>query len=63
MRRRAQCLNNLKQIGLAPYSYFESRGALPIGQGPEPCGMYFGWSSLAMMLPSLEHSPLYNAIN
>src|SRR4051794_14426876 len=58
--RRAQCLNNLKQIGLAIHNYVESRGSLPIGQGPEPNGMYFGWSSLAMMLPSLEQSSLYN---
>jgi prepilin-type N-terminal cleavage/methylation domain-containing protein/prepilin-type processing-associated H-X9-DG protein len=61
--RRAQCLNNLKQIGLAMHNYAESRGTLPIGQGPEPYGDYFGWSSLAMMLPFLDQAPLYNAIN
>ena len=61
--RRVQCLNNLKQIGLAMHNYIESRGSLPIGQGPEPNGSYFGWSALAMMLPSLEQSPLYNSIN
>jgi prepilin-type N-terminal cleavage/methylation domain-containing protein len=61
--RRIQCTNNLKQIGLALHNYAESRNSLPIGQGPEPNGMYFGWSSLAMMLPDLEQSPLYSGIN
>jgi prepilin-type N-terminal cleavage/methylation domain-containing protein/prepilin-type processing-associated H-X9-DG protein len=61
--RRAHCLNNLKQIGLAIHNYAESRGTLPIGQGPEPFGEYFGWSSLTMMLPFLEQTPLYNGIN
>jgi prepilin-type N-terminal cleavage/methylation domain-containing protein len=61
--RRVQCVNNLKQIGLAIHNYVESRGSLPIGQGPEPYGTYFGWSSLAMMLPYLEQNPLYASIN
>jgi prepilin-type N-terminal cleavage/methylation domain-containing protein len=61
--RRIQCTNNLKQIGLAIHNYVESRGSLPLGQGPELNGMYFGWSSLAMMLPFLEQSPLYSSIN
>jgi prepilin-type N-terminal cleavage/methylation domain-containing protein/prepilin-type processing-associated H-X9-DG protein len=61
--RRIQCVNNLKQIGLAIHNYVESRGSLPIGQGPEPYGAYFGWSSLAMMLPFLEQGPLYASIN
>ncbi|GAC1475904.1 MAG: DUF1559 domain-containing protein [Isosphaeraceae bacterium] len=61
--RRVQCVNNLKQIGLAMHNYLESRGVLPIGQGPEPNKMYNGWSSLAMMLPFLEQAPLYAALN
>jgi prepilin-type N-terminal cleavage/methylation domain-containing protein len=61
--RRAQCLNNLKQIGLALHNYVDSVGVLPIGQGPEPNGRFFGWSSLAMMLPFLEQAPLYASLN
>src|SRR5713101_4854678 len=61
--RRTQCTNNLKQIGLAMHNYIESRGVLPIGQGPEPSKMYFGWSSLTMMLPFLEQAPLFASLN
>jgi prepilin-type N-terminal cleavage/methylation domain-containing protein len=61
--RRMQCANNLKQIGLALHGYVESRGVLPIGQGPEPNGRYYGWSSLTMMLPYLEQSPLFASLN
>ena len=61
--RRAQCVNNLKQIGLALHAYVESRGMLPIGQGPEPSGSWHGWSSLAMVLPNLEQSATFNSIN
>src|SRR4051812_10859824 len=61
--RRAQCVNNLKQVGLAVHAYAESRGTFPIGQGPELSGSWFGWSSLAMILPNLEQNAIYNAIN
>jgi prepilin-type N-terminal cleavage/methylation domain-containing protein/prepilin-type processing-associated H-X9-DG protein len=61
--RRVQCVNNLKQIGLAVHSYLESRGVLPLGQGPEPSGTWNGWSSLAMVLPYLEQGPLFNSVN
>jgi prepilin-type N-terminal cleavage/methylation domain-containing protein/prepilin-type processing-associated H-X9-DG protein len=61
--RRTQCVSNLRQIGLAVHNYVESRGVLPIGQGPEPNGFYYGWSSLAMMLPYLEQSSVYSSLN
>src|SRR4051812_15598702 len=50
--RRAHCVNNFKQIGVALHNYVASHGALPFGQGPEPTGSWHGWSSLAMMLPN-----------
>jgi prepilin-type N-terminal cleavage/methylation domain-containing protein/prepilin-type processing-associated H-X9-DG protein len=58
--RRMQCANNLKQIGLALHTYHDIVGTLPWGQGP------FGWNdwgALAMMLPHLEHGPLFDNFN
>src|SRR6516164_7556407 len=60
--RRAQCINNLKQIGLALHNYVASGGSLPFGQGPEPANAWYGWSSLAMLLPYMEQGNIYNAI-
>jgi prepilin-type N-terminal cleavage/methylation domain-containing protein/prepilin-type processing-associated H-X9-DG protein len=61
--RRAQCVNNLKQIGIAIHGYVESRGTLPFGQGPEPTNAWNGWSSLTLLLPNVEQATLYNTIN
>ncbi len=58
--RRSQCVNNLKQIGLAMHNYHSSVNGLPWGHG------YFGWndwSAVVLMLPYMEQTPLYNAIN
>ncbi len=61
--RRLQCVNNLKQIGLAVHNYVESKGVRPFGQGPEPTAGWYGWSTLTMLLPYLDQSPLYNSVN
>ena len=58
--RRAQCVNNLKQIGIAAHNYHDQMGALP--------GAYLDYgttkfSALSMLLPQLEQNPSYNAIN
>jgi prepilin-type N-terminal cleavage/methylation domain-containing protein/prepilin-type processing-associated H-X9-DG protein len=58
--RRAQCTNNLKQIGLGMLNYESSTNALPWGSGPTG---WTDWSSLAMMLPFVEQAALYNSIN
>ena len=58
--RRSQCVNNLKQIGLAMHNYHSSINALPWDHGP---GGWNEWSSLVMLLPYMEQQPLFNSIN
>jgi prepilin-type N-terminal cleavage/methylation domain-containing protein/prepilin-type processing-associated H-X9-DG protein len=63
--RRAQCTNNLKQIGLALHNYESSIGSLPWGRGPN-VGLVaenMMSSALVMALPSMEQATLYNALN
>jgi prepilin-type N-terminal cleavage/methylation domain-containing protein/prepilin-type processing-associated H-X9-DG protein len=66
--RRLQCVNNLKQIGLALQNYHSSVGSFPIGESwakTTPGATYGGnpWSNYAQMLSFLEQSTVYNAIN
>src|SRR5262245_33553570 len=58
--RRAQCVNNLKQIGLAAHNYNDSIGSFPIGQGYTDAGY---WGPLAMLTPYLEQGVVFNTIN
>jgi prepilin-type N-terminal cleavage/methylation domain-containing protein/prepilin-type processing-associated H-X9-DG protein len=68
--RRAQCSNNLKQIGLAMHSYHASHDVFPPGyitgtQTPAPdspeTGPGWGWGT--MLLNNLEQPALYNSVN
>jgi prepilin-type N-terminal cleavage/methylation domain-containing protein/prepilin-type processing-associated H-X9-DG protein len=69
--RRTQCVNNLKQFGLAIHNYHSSNDVFPMGAslcyynygGAIPCTTWNNWSAHAMMLNYLEQGPLYNAIN
>ncbi len=58
--RRMQCVNNLKQLGITLHNYHSTVNALPWDHGP---GGWSEWSSLTMLLPYMEQSPLYNTIN
>jgi prepilin-type N-terminal cleavage/methylation domain-containing protein/prepilin-type processing-associated H-X9-DG protein len=65
--RRAACMNNLKQIGLAIANYTNRHGTLPPGYQSiysatfqEEIGPGWGWAS--MILPDLEQQPLHDDI-
>ncbi len=58
--RRSQCVNNLKQIGIAIHNYENAVGAMPGAYLVYPTTEF---SALTMMLGQMEKSTLFNAIN
>jgi prepilin-type N-terminal cleavage/methylation domain-containing protein/prepilin-type processing-associated H-X9-DG protein len=70
--RRAQCTNNLKQLGLAVLNYESSFGVFPLGsfQMPPPGDPNAASGNgrhehgiLIRLLPFYEQAPLYNSFN
>ena len=64
--RRTQCLNNLKQHGIALNAYIAAVDALPIGYiaWTNPVGgVAPGWSWSAAVLPHIDQVPVYSSIN
>ncbi|MFO0887617.1 MAG: DUF1559 domain-containing protein [Isosphaeraceae bacterium] len=58
--RRIQCVNNMKQIGIAMHNYHDATSSLPFGHGP------FGWNdwnAQTFLLPYIEQTQVYNSIN
>ncbi len=67
--RRLQCMNNLKQIGLALHSHHDARRQFPVNlTGPGvprsggSCGTGF-YSWISRLLPYMEQQPLYDQID
>lgn len=68
--RRAQCLNNLKQVGLALHNYQGAVGCLPVGflipdfpAPPTTSPLQYRWSAFAQMAAYLEQANLGNSLN
>jgi prepilin-type processing-associated H-X9-DG protein len=74
--RRTQCVNNLKQIGLAIHNYHDSHKVFPPSFVIQPGGGGVhgvpdpytrdagpGWAWGALLLPYLEQQPLHDAID
>jgi prepilin-type N-terminal cleavage/methylation domain-containing protein len=67
--RRAQCVNNLKQIGLAIHNYHDTFQCLPFGKGPDYMAIdpnapiYARWSAHSQILPFIEQRALFDSIN
>jgi prepilin-type N-terminal cleavage/methylation domain-containing protein/prepilin-type processing-associated H-X9-DG protein len=64
--RRAQCVNNLKQLGLGLANYESSNTCYPPATSLQinlVAGIAFGPSCFGRMLPYLEQAPLYSAFN
>jgi prepilin-type N-terminal cleavage/methylation domain-containing protein len=71
--RRAQCTNNLKQLGLAVHNYVSSQNAFPpmvenisapqtmLGTDPNGNSWPLDWTGT--LFPQLEQQPLYDALN
>ena len=62
--RRSQCVNNLKQLGLAVANYESANGAYPAANFYTHAGnSQFGFSAFVAMGQFLELGPIYNAAN
>ncbi|MCE2791675.1 MAG: DUF1559 domain-containing protein [Planctomycetota bacterium] len=68
--RRTQCLNNMRQLGLATLNFESARRVYPVGAESKPYPgnpsyphNFYRWSVLAHLTPYLEQSNAYNTLN
>jgi len=61
--RRAQCVNNLKQVGIGFHNFHDVNGHVPSSVRPSGLTMAPRVAALLGMLNYLERAQVYNAIN
>ena len=66
--RQAQCVNNLKQLGIALHNYHDVNGAFPVDRfnGPVFGSYTYGldcYSAMVRLLPFMEQNPTYGTFN
>ena len=67
--RRAQCINNLKQIGLGIHNYHQANNVFPMGVSlnmyslPAYWRAKNSWGHFGLLLPYIEQVSVYNAGN
>ncbi len=62
--RRSQCVNNLKQIGLALHNYMATVGTLPPGRfNAHVAGKGNCWGAYSQLLPQMDQQALFNSFN
>ncbi len=64
--RRAQCVNNLKQLGIATHNYMDIHGIFPSQVGGVPTWFLqsdYRTSWMVQILPMMEQTNLFNAYN
>jgi prepilin-type N-terminal cleavage/methylation domain-containing protein/prepilin-type processing-associated H-X9-DG protein len=64
--RRSQCVNNLKQLGIAIHNYESTNGEIPPTCYNAPGAPIIGYNDFSMktrLLPFVEQMSMYNALN
>src|SRR5271170_712908 len=62
--RRAQCVNNLKQIGIAMHTYMTAFSVLPPGRiNSHIAGLGNCWGTYAQLLPQLDQQVIFSSFN
>ncbi len=61
--RRIQCVNNLKQVGIALHVYHDIHSRLPSGYTFKEGFTWGGFGWATMILPGVEQKPLFDAAN
>jgi prepilin-type N-terminal cleavage/methylation domain-containing protein/prepilin-type processing-associated H-X9-DG protein len=65
--RRSQCVNNLKQLGLALHNYESALGCFPMSMNLDAPGFGYpepvSYSGISMLLPFMEQSNVYSSLN